>query len=109
MTQTVSSASAIGWWPPARSMIDNRRKPRPSVPSNRYPSSSGPRCVIVRVIASMSSRSTGAPLPKLYWPQIPHMGLRVHVALDQEAEGSEQLGFGPTLHGDVVPAGEKLA
>ena len=27
MTQTVSSASDIGWWPPARSMMESRRKP----------------------------------------------------------------------------------
>src|SRR5688572_12308923 len=64
---------------------------------------------MVRAMCSMSWRTTGAPVPKLNCPVIPHMLTSLRAALEQEGEAPEHLGLRPPMHGHVVPAQPQLA
>src|SRR5205809_7845473 len=64
---------------------------------------------MVPFMVSTSWETTGAPVPKLNCPQIPHMGGSVPVAMKQEAETPEQLRLSPAVHRDIVPAEQEPA
>jgi len=56
-------------------MILSRRIPRPTQPSTKTPSESGPRWMIMLHIRRTSDASTTAPASLLTIPAIPHIGL----------------------------------
>ena len=65
----------------------------------RRPSSSGPRCARLPVMASMSRRLTGSRLLKLNCPQMPHIGFSVmcHVETIKPSKCYDALQDGPKL------------
>src|SRR5437879_2678460 len=75
MTATSLVSFQVGWWPPARSMMLNRRIPNASPGARgspaRKPSSSGPRCPMAAVIAR--ARDSACALREANaTPHIPH-------------------------------------
>src|SRR5205823_1434353 len=75
MTTTSLVSFQVGWWPPARSMMLNRRIPSASPGARaspaRNPSSSGPRWCIAAVIAR--TRDSASALREANaTPHIPH-------------------------------------
>src|SRR3954468_19493536 len=66
------SSLRIGWSPRARSMIASRRAARPTGPSAKTPSLSGPRCTSASAIAR-TARSSTAPPSRATMPQMPHI------------------------------------
>src|SRR5262249_54044555 len=52
-------------------MIERRREAKPTLPSMKLPSESGPRCTSVALIAASRSGSMKRPVEAV--PQIPHM------------------------------------
>src|SRR5207248_3079993 len=105
----------IGWAPPATSMIDSRRWPRPTGPSIQSPSPSGPRW---RSTSRMRLRRASSTVSRGFrptMPTIPHMArsrwLRGHfegVDPDPAAAGRGILAA-RHLDGQVVRARQQAA
>ena len=64
---------AIGWSPPAKSIIERRRMARPHGPLMIDPSESGPRWTSVSFIAASAAGSGAVAPSRLTRPHIPHM------------------------------------
>src|SRR6185295_16799988 len=67
------SSLKIGCWPPLKSMMLRRRMPRPTAPSTKSPSSSGPRCLSAEHMRCTRSLATGRLGSRYAIPAIPHM------------------------------------
>src|SRR6476659_2882322 len=80
------SSLAIGWSPPARSMIDRRRMASPQGPSITLPSESGPRWTSVSFIAASAAGSGAVAPSRLTRPHIPHMRGRLERGWDHSRE-----------------------
>src|SRR2546426_199172 len=69
------SSLAMGWWPPATSMMESRRVARPAGPSIHIPPSSGPRWRRVSRIRTSRPSSTASCGCTLTIPAMPHISV----------------------------------